>query len=175
MVVNGYDGAVVDGNGMAFTATAASGEAFEPVRATLVDAVRPDEGQQLTDLVYDTAGAQGVRIDVGEVVGRAAEDELATPLNPARFGDVVRPALPGGRIPVVCLTPQAIRRAETVITELRFTTGLELTVPEAVMLQDAGALVLPGLQLIHPSNASPYFRSKPDDSTDNNLEGMPLF
>ena len=175
MVVNTYDSAVVDGNGIAFTATAAGGEAFEPVRASLVDAVRPDEDQALTDLVYDTAAAQGVRIGVGEVVARAAEDELATPLKPARFRGVVRPVVPGGRIPVVCLTPQAIRRAETVITDIRFTTGLELTVAEAVMLQDAGALVLPGLQLIHPSNASPYFRSKPDDSADNNLESMPLF
>jgi hypothetical protein len=175
LVVNRYDAAVVDGNGIAFTATAASGEAFEPVRATLVDAVRPDEGQPLTTLVYDTADAQGVQIAVAEVVARATEDDLATPLKPARPLGMVRPVIPGGRIPVVCLTPQAIRRAETVITDVRFTTGLELTVPEAVTLQDAGALVLPGLQLIHPSNASPYFRSQPDESTDNNFETMPLF
>jgi hypothetical protein len=175
LVVNAYDAAVVDGNGMAFTASAVSGEAFEPVRARLVDGVRPDEDQPLTALVYDAGDAEGVQLAVDEVVTRAADDELATPLEPATFLDGVRPAIPGGRLPVVCLTPQAIRRAETVITDIRFTTGLELSVPEAVMLQDAGALVLPGLQLIHPSNASPYFRSNPDESTDNNFEDLPPF
>ncbi len=61
------------------------------------------------------------------------------------------------------------------VTDIRFTTGLELTVPEAVMLQDSGVLVLPRLQLIHPSNARPYFRSRPDNFRDNNFEGLPRF
>jgi hypothetical protein len=175
LVVNTYDSAVVDGNGLAFTATATTGEAFEPVHATLVDATRPAENEPLTSLAYDTADAQGVQIAVEDVLTRAAEDELTTPLKPEVFPNVVRPVVPGGRIPIVCLTAQAIRRKETVITDIKFTTGLELTVPETVLLQDAGALVLPGLQLIHPSNASPYFRSKPDDNTENNLESMPPF
>jgi hypothetical protein len=174
LVVNRYDTAVVDGSGVAFTATAERGEAFEPVRATLVDAVRPDDDQPLTALVYDAAVAGRVQIAVGEAVARAVADELAAPLRPTEVADA-RPVVPAGKIPIVCLTPQAIRRDGTVITDIQFTTGLELSVPEAATLQDAGVLVLPELQLIHPSNGAPYFRSKPDDSADNNFENLPPF
>ncbi|CAN5355795.1 hypothetical protein BH24ACT7_BH24ACT7_16020 [soil metagenome] len=104
LVVNRYDDVVVNGNGLAFTATATTGEAFEPVRSTLVGAIRPAPDQPLTSLVYDTAGAQGVEIGVGEVVARAAEDDLTPPFKPT-FPFSFRAVIAAGRIPVVCLTP----------------------------------------------------------------------
>ncbi len=175
LVVNSYDSVVVNTRGMAFTATATQGEVFEPVRAALVGTVRTGDGQALTALVYDTADTRGVELAVSEAVARAAEDDLATPLKPKIFPGVFQFVIPPGRIPVACLLPEAIRRAKTVVTDVRFTTGLELTVPEAVMLQESGVLVLRDLQLIRPSNASPYFRSKPDDFRDNNVESLPSF
>jgi hypothetical protein len=105
LVAHSYETVVVDGSGIPFTAIAARGEVFEPIRATLVDAIRSASGQPLTALVYDTADAQGTQIAVGEVVARAAEDELPTPLTLSTLADV-RPVVPGGQIPVVCLTPR---------------------------------------------------------------------
>jgi hypothetical protein len=83
--------------------------------------------------------------------------------------------IPGSKLGSVCLRPTAIRRSKTVVTEIEFSSGLDLRVPEAVLLQDAGAIVVRGFQLIHPKNAFPYFRAKPDDSTDNNFEKLPKF
>jgi hypothetical protein len=100
---------------------------------------------------------------------------LTPPFELVTVTDDIETALRGGRLPVVCLRPEAIRRDGNVITDIRFTTGLELTVPETVMLQDAGVLVLPGLQLIHPANAPPYYRAEPDSSTSNNFEELPEF
>jgi hypothetical protein len=75
----------------------------------------------------------------------------------------------------VCLTPDGIRRSETIVQEIHFTSGLDLTVAETIALQEAGAVVLPRHQLIRPRNASPYYRAPADDSVDNNVESLPVF
>ena len=175
LVVNHYDEPTVDENGMAFTATAREREAFEPIKSRLVDTVPVADGVPLAALIYQTDGDVAFEIDLNEAIARAADDELTPPFRLITVGDDIETALRGGRLPVVCLTPEAIRRDESVITDIRFTTGLELTVPETVMLQDAGVLILPGLQLIHPDNAPPYYRSPPDSSTENNFEELPEF
>jgi hypothetical protein len=53
--------------------------------------------------------------------------------------------------------------------------GFNLSVLDAVALQDAGAIVLHGYQLIHPRNYNPYFRAPADSSVANNLESLPTF
>lgn len=63
----------------------------------------------------------------------------------------------------------------TIIREFEFANGARLLVPDAVALQDAGAIVLRGYQLIHPRNYNPYFRAPADSSVANNLESLPTF
>jgi hypothetical protein len=82
---------------------------------------------------------------------------------------------PEGRLPTVCLRAESIRREDTVVTEIKFDSGLDLRVEDAVRLQDAGGLVVRHLQLIHPENANPYYRSFADSTTENNLENFPTF
>ena len=88
-------------------------------------------------------------------------------------GDVFR--RPGGRLPSVCVQAVAIRRSESVVTDIEFSTGLVLSVPEAVELQDSGAIVLRDLQLIHPESGNPYFRSNAYADLENNFENLPTF
>lgn len=171
-VITDYQGVTTDGNGIVFTGAARAGEAFEPVRAALVAGVHGEDGE-LTTLVYRAADGSDVALDVAEAQARAADDELTPPLRLVPVPSGADILLRGGRLPVVCLSPVAIRRDDTVVTDIRFGTGLELAVPETVQLQDGGVLVLPGLQLIHPSNAQPYYRSAPDDTTENNFENLP--
>ncbi|MQA14609.1 MAG: hypothetical protein GEV09_10675 [Pseudonocardiaceae bacterium] len=173
-VITDHQTVTVDGNGLAFTGVARAGEAFEPVRAALVSGGRTDGGQ-LATLEYRAADGSSVGLDVPEAQARALDDDLTPPLRLVPLPGGADPLLRGGRLPVVCLSPDAIRRAETVVTDIRFGTGLELTVPEAVLLQDVGVLVLPGLQLIHPSDGAPYYRAAPDSSTENNFENLPRF
>ena len=83
--------------------------------------------------------------------------------------------IPAGKLVTPCVRTQAIRRKNTIVTDLQFTSGVDLRVADSIRLQDAGALVVEGLQLIHPTNANPYYRSFADSSVDNNLESKPLF
>jgi hypothetical protein len=83
--------------------------------------------------------------------------------------------LPGGKLATVCLEPTRIRRHKTVIVEFEFANGARLRASDAVVLQDAGAIVLHGFQLIHPRNYRPYFRAVADSSTANNLESLPKY
>jgi hypothetical protein len=174
-VVTDVDTITLDGNGFAFTGVARTAEVFEPVPAALVEAVRAPADGALSRLVYRATDGKTVELAVQEAMDRAAADEFGVPLRIAPVPAGADTSRGSGRLPVVCLSPTAIRRAATVITDFRFSTGLELKVPEAIALQDAGALVLAGLQLIHPSNAAPYFRSPPDSTTANNLESLPEF
>jgi hypothetical protein len=100
-------------------------------------------------------------------------------LAPRRVSSTSRPTpvwhLPNGRLAIVCLEPTRIRRKDTIIQEFEFGDGARLRVPEAVALQDAGAIVLRGYQLIHPRNYRPYFRTPADSRTANNLESLPTF
>jgi hypothetical protein len=174
-VVTDVDTLTIDGNGFAFTGSARADEAFEPVPAALVEAARVPAGGELSGLVYRATDGETVELPVPEAIERAAADAFGEPLRIAPVPAGAETSRGGGRLPVVCLSPTAVRRAETIVTDFRFSTGLVLSVPEAVLLQDAGALVLPGLQLIHPDGASPYFRSPPDSTTDNNVESLPEF
>jgi hypothetical protein len=80
-----------------------------------------------------------------------------------------------GKIPVACMHATAIKRENTIITAIRFDTGLELDSLDTIRLQDEGVLLLPGLQLIHPANGRPYYRAPADGSIANNFESLPEF
>jgi hypothetical protein len=73
------------------------------------------------------------------------------------------------------LIPTHIKRKATVITRIKFDTGLELDTADAVLLQDKAGVYLKGLQLIHPSNANPYFRAPANETKADNLEELPRF
>jgi hypothetical protein len=83
--------------------------------------------------------------------------------------------VPSGRLACVCLKPVRIRRNDTVVQEIEFEGGTRLRVPDAVVLQDAGAIVVTGYQLIHPRDYHAYYRAKADFLKDNNFESLPEF
>ncbi len=114
-------------------------------------------------------------LDLTEALQRLSDGAIEPPLRLEDLPGEATIHIPGSKLGSVCLRPTAIRRSKTVVTEIQFSSGLDLRVPEAVLLQDAGAIVVRGFQLIHPKNAFPYFRAKPDDSTDNNFEKLPRF
>ena len=176
LVQTSFDEVVTDPGGFAAAGSSTVTQRFQPRIVRLVSRTRtPDEGGELAELIYEIDTTR-TNVPVGDVLARVGSGDLLQ--NPIRIQDLPQEAtktLLDGTLASVCLDPQGIRRAETVITDVRFTTGLDLRVSEAVMLQDAGVLHLEGLQLIHPSNADPYFRSAPNDTTLDNFENLPEF
>jgi hypothetical protein len=73
------------------------------------------------------------------------------------------------------LIPTHIRRKDTVITRIKFDTGLELNTSDAVLLQDNAGVYLKGLQLIHPKNYNPYFRAPANKTEADNFEELSEF
>ena len=104
---------------------------------------------------------------------RMLDAELRPPLrlSEAQADTILR--IPAGRLPSVCLTPTAIHREKTIVTAVQFSSGVVLRVADVVALQDAGALIVAGYQLIHPRDYSPYYRAKADNTIENNLESLP--
>jgi hypothetical protein len=168
-----YDDFQIDSSGLAFAGRVQAGERFQPLPAALVG--RRRENGQLEALIYRTPDDEEVEIALDVVFERMAEAELRAPYKLGIPPAESKPRRPAGRLPSVCLSPDAIRRSETVVREIRFKTGLDLRAAETVALQDAGAVILLGLQLIHPKNANPYFRAPADDSVENNFESLPAF
>lgn len=173
VVSTAYEEVEMNSSGMALAGTATPAEVFSPLRSSLVGRNRENGDGALRSLVYRAADGTRVELPLEEV--RARMTELVPPLELIPLPGEATIRVPGEKLASVCVRPTGIRRQETVVTEIRFSTGLDLRVPEAVALQDAGAIVLSGFQLIHPSNAHPYFRAVADDSTDNNFESLPDF
>lgn len=117
-MVTDVDAVTVDGNGFAFTGVAPAAEASGPGRArrSILRAGR----LALSGLVYRATDGATVQLLVQETGDRAAADVFGVPLRivPVPVGaDTSRGS---GWLAVVCLTPTAIRRAETVITDFPF-------------------------------------------------------
>ena len=168
-----FDELQLDGGGMALAGKATVTEVFEPVPAELVG--RTYDGEALESLEYRLADNTVVTVASADALDRMQGAELTPPLRLMPEPAEADMRLPAGRLVTTCLRTQAIRRKNTIITELQFTSGVDLRVADSIRLQDAGALVVEGLQLIHPRNANPYYRSFPDSSVDNNLENKPPF
>ena len=73
------------------------------------------------------------------------------------------------------LTPVAVRRRKTMVTDLKFESGIDLRVEEAIALQSRRVLSVVGCQLIRPAGKRPYYRDVPDDDPGDNLERLPTF
>ena len=73
------------------------------------------------------------------------------------------------------LIPAAVRRRRSTITDIKFSTGVSLSVQQAVALQQRGVVLVAGCQLIRPRGRAPYFRDTPDRDPSNNLEVLPNF
>ena len=180
LVTTTFSEALVSGSGFAATGTASVVETRQPLSVMLVDRRRALGDAQgieggLEALTYRTEDSALHELELDEVLLRVAEADLDTPIQVVPLPDGADVALLGRRLASVCLTPTNVRRRETIVTDIRFSTGLDLRVPEAVMLQDVGALVVRGVQLIHPDNAEPYFRAFADETVDNNFESLPPF
>ncbi|MEL6986204.1 MAG: DUF3892 domain-containing protein [Bacteroidota bacterium] len=172
LISNQFDEISINGGGFAVEGLSVIEERFVPELAKIVDKV--ENGDTLTHLKY-RRGNQELELSIDEIIERADQDEVPEPLriwgDPQ--GDIEH--LKEGKLPVACLHPEAIRREDTIITDIRFNTGLELKTSDTIMLQRAGVLVLPNLQLIDPVNGNPYYRAKADDSLENNFESLPEF
>jgi hypothetical protein len=179
LVTTQYDEVAMNASGLAIAGAAAAEERFQPLEARLIGRTRapsPDgEPGQLGTLIYRAANGTTVELPLAEVLLRMAEAELAGSPRVRNAPSGSRFRIPEGRLPSVCLTPTNIRREETVITEALFSSGVDLQIREAVALQDAAALVVHGLQLIHPKDANPYFRAPADETLENNFESLPPF
>jgi len=179
LVTTRYDEVQMNASGLALAGPAAAEERFQPLEARLIGRTRapsPDgEPGQLETLVYRAANGTTVELPLAEVLQRMAEAELAGSPRVRNAPPGSRFRIPEGRLPTVCLTPTNIWREETIITDALFSSGVDLQIREAVELQDAAALVVHGLQLIHPKNANPYFRAPADETLENNFESLPAF
>jgi hypothetical protein len=168
-----YDEFQVDQSGLAFAGASQIGERFQPLPATIVD--RRRNGELLESLIYRNLDDVETEIALSDVLDRIDDGELRIPFEITPSLSASEPRTPAGRLPSVCLFADGIRRSDTVITEIHFTSGLDLKVSEAVQLQDAGAITIRGLQLIHPKNGNPYFRAPANDETEDNFENLPSF
>jgi len=173
LIENAFDEITTDNNGFAVEGISQVIERFLPINSTLIDKTRT--GNTLTSLKYETTSGTEVELNLTEVLNRANSDDVPEPLNVMESDAELTENKRDGKLPIACLHPVAIHREETVITDIRFDTGLELKTEEVVMLQDAGVVILPNLQLIHPSSANPYYRAEADDSIANNFESLPEF
>jgi hypothetical protein len=168
-----YDDLTIDGDGFGVAGHSGSGQLFTPE----IVSVRSFNyaGDRLESVTYQRSDGIEQTLATEEVMTRAGEGELRPPftiLAKPQEADLRRPQ---GKLACACLRPIRIRRDDTVIHEIEFEGGARLRVPDAVALQDAGAIVVTGYQLIHPRNYNAYYRAKADFVTENNLENLPEF
>jgi hypothetical protein len=173
LISNIFDEISMDENGFAVEGTTAIFERFLPVNATIVDKTKV--GDALSTLKYETTSGDEVELDLIEIFNRTDQDDVPEPLSVVDSTADLVEHKKDGKLPIACMHPVAIHREDTIITAIRFDTGLELDTQNTIMLQDAGALILPNLQLIHPTGSKPYFRAKADGSIANNFESLPEF
>ncbi|WP_040491124.1 DUF3892 domain-containing protein [Ilumatobacter nonamiensis] len=169
-----YDDLTVDAGGFVVGGGTATVEVFEPEVVTIASFDYAATGE-LDAITYQRGDGQTQAVPIAEVFGRIADRPIEPPFALVDEPEDAELHLPAGKLATVCLSPTRIRRRDTVIQEFEFGNGARLGVADAVALQDAGVIVLPGYQLLHPSNANPYFRAYADASTANNLEMLPTF
>lgn len=169
-----YDEITLDGKGLAVAGKSEPAELFEPQVARLVESTyEQDDLKQLRYTVPSTGDE--VTLELDEVMVRLSDNELRPPVKAESELDDLVLDIPSGKLCCPCLKPTHIRRVDTVITRIRFDTGLELNTADAVRLQDNAGVYLQGLQLIHPSNANPYFRAPANQTEEDNFEELPEF
>ena len=173
LVGSDYDDLTVDSDGFGAAGLSTRVEVFQPEVASITSFDYVDG--ELRSITYRGAGGAQQTLELQEVLDRASEGGPPAPLVIGQKPEDASLHIPNGRLATVCLRPTRIRRKDTIIQEFEFGNGARLLVADAVALQDATAIVLPGYQLIHPRNYHPYFRARADASVANNLESLPTF
>lgn len=166
-----YDDLAVNSDGFGVAGVSGTDERFQPEIVRLTNVTY--EGERLVSLTYRRNDGQQQTLAVADVLARAADGELAPPFKIFQEPDDASLRIPEGQLACVCLKPVAIRQDRTIVEEIEFEGGLRLRVPDAIALQDAGALVVLGYQLIHPRDYNAYYRAKADFFKDNNFESLP--
>jgi hypothetical protein len=172
VIASEYDAFILDRRGLVFAGKSGPAELFSPKVAKLVESIYQQEG--LKRLKYRVTGHE-VTLDINEIIGRLAGSELQPPVRAEAVIEDRELLIPSGKLCCPVLIPTHIKRKATVITRIKFDTGLELDTADAVLLQDKAGVYLKGLQLIHPSNANPYFRAPANETKADNLEELPRF
>jgi hypothetical protein len=169
-----FDDMSLNSNGLATAGKSEPSGLFEPVPATIIKSTY--EQDDLKSLTYRVlSDNEEVILAFEEVLGRAGEGELIPPLkiNSSLEDPIIQ--IPSGKLCCPYLTPTNIRRKDSVITRIKFSDGLELNTTDAVELQDSAGVLLKGLQLIHPKDGDPYFRSPANETKADNFESLPRF
>ncbi len=166
-----YDELSVNADGFGVAGVSGTDERFQPEIVRLTNVTY--EAERLISLTYRRNDGALQTLTVEEVLGRAADGELAPPFKIFQEPEEATFRIPEGQLACVCLKPVAIRQDRTIVAEIEFEGGLRLRVPDAIALQDAGALVVLGYQLIHPRDYNAYYRAKADFFKDNNFESLP--
>lgn len=156
-VVHRYKETTVNQHGVSFGGITRIEPTPSPLDVMLVDKTRGSE----------TGNFRGIESLLYRISDRDETEELA-------IQDVLA-RIPARRLKTANLIPKRIRRAQSVITEIQFDSGIILTIREAIALQERNVLRVVGCQLIRPRNTRPYLRSVPDSFPDNNLESLPSF
>jgi hypothetical protein len=169
-----FDEIQLDGNGLTVAGKSAPSEMFEPQEAKLVESSYAQD--KLIQLKYQIPSTNNEMVlDLNSVFDRLKENELKPPLKHfPSIGDAII-QMPAGKLCCPCLKPTQIQRKKTIITRIKFSSGLELNTQDAVSLQDKAGIYLKGLQLIHPKDGNPYFRAPANETTEDNFESLPEY
>ena len=174
VVTANFDEISLDGKGLAIAGKSETAELFKPQVARLVESFY--EQHELKQLKYEVPSTgNSITLDLDEVIDRLGSNELKPTVKVEEELEDPLLDIPAGKLCCPCLKPTSIRRDDTVIKRIRFDSGLELNTPDAVLLQDHAGVYLEGLQLIHPSNANPYFRALANQTKSDNFEELPEF
>lgn len=169
-----FDEIALNGNGLAVAGKSIQSELLKPRVANIVESVySQDELRELKYRVPSTG--KKITLSLVEVLNRLNTNELRPPVEVEEKTEDLIFDIPAGKLCCPCLTPTHIRRENTVITRIRFDTGLELNTQDAVMLQEIAGVYLQGLQLIYPRNGAPYFRAPANETKADNFEMLPEF
>ncbi len=173
LVTSLWDDLSVTRNGFAIAGMAGTAERFEPERVTISRVSYVDD--VLDTIAYRRSDGEEQTLTLAEIRERTAVGELRAPFRLAAAPAEATLRIPEGKLACVCLDPTRIRRENTIITDIGFSSGVRLRTPDAIALQDAAAIVVVGFQLIHPRDYNAYFRAKADFFLDNNFERLPEF
>ena len=155
-IVSKFDEANVNNLGMSLAGHAIMEPVNEPVDTMIVNKKRgssADSWNGLVSLTYHLDSIGDAVMPISEVLRR----------------------IPLKQIQRVHMKPVAIRRKETIVTDIKYDSDVDFHVFETVALQDNGALVLMKFMLIHPKNSNPYYRAWADKRIENNFESLPKF
>lgn len=161
-LVNQYVEVKVDTHGMSLAGNVVLEAVNEPTDVMIIDKMRGQGANSwngLVTLTYHTQTHGDIEMEIHEVLRRVPLREIA------RVG----------------MNPTHIRREESVVSDIRFSSGLDLFTSESVALQTIGALVVNGYQLIREYQkqngllVSAHYRARANDQLDDNFESLPQF